>query len=328
MMAEMLTSAGPKADSAKSLLSLLACPADRAQLISTEQALMCSQCDRAYQVIDGIPLLAEGDGTETHDEIDHLVGDSHAHKRAQAAFFDEASAVEFEITRPHGTPGLYKWMLDEKLNRAIRGIESLLPGATALVVCGGSGMDAEYLARSGANVISSDISLGAAQRTAARARRYGLEIMSIVADAERLPFRDRAIDVVTVHDGLHHLENPETALLEMARVADRAISVSEPAEAAVTALAVRLGFALEREEAGNRVIRLRLEDVAAILRGREFAIVSAGRYAMYYRHVPGGLMRLLSSPPVAPVIRGSIRMANLVAGSLGNKLSVVATRSD
>jgi len=324
----MVTSPEPKAHSAGQLLSLLACPADHARLISTEQALTCPQCARDFPIIDGIPVLAEGDETTTHDEIDHLVGHSDDHKRAQAAFFDEASAVEFEITRPHGTPGLYRWMLDEKLSRAVRGIEDVLPGATALVVCGGSGMDAEYLARSGANVISSDISLGAARRTAARARRYGLEITPIVADAERLPFRDRAIDVVTVHDGLHHLENPERALMEMARVADRAISVSEPAEAAVTALAVRLGLALEREEAGNRVNRLRLEDVAAVLRARGFAIVSAGRYAMYYRHVPGSLMRLLSSPPLVPIVRASIRMANLVAGKRGNKLSVVATRSD
>jgi ubiquinone/menaquinone biosynthesis C-methylase UbiE len=44
-----------------------------------------------------------------------------------------------------------------------------------------------------------------------------------VADAERLPFPDRSIDVVYVHDGLHHLARPEAGLAEMTRVARLAV---------------------------------------------------------------------------------------------------------
>ena len=62
-------------------------------------------------------------------------------------------------------------------------------------------------------------------------RRHGLEIEAVTADATRLPFADRSFDVVLVHDGLHHLEDPWLGLAEMARVARHTVSVTEPAEA-------------------------------------------------------------------------------------------------
>ena len=94
----------------------------------------------------------------------------------------------------------------------------------------------------------------------ARAReRYGLDYLVVVGDVEHLPVRTASADISYVHDGLHHLSDPAIGLRELARVARRAISINEPAEALGTALAVKLGVALEREDAGNRVARLRPE---------------------------------------------------------------------
>ena len=98
--------------------------------------------------------------------------------------------------------------MTEKFRRSVKGVEDRLPGATLLTVCGGSGMDAEFLAQQGAVVIASDLSLGAAQRAVERGRRAGLPIEAVVADAEHLPFADRSVDIVYVHDGLHHLSDP------------------------------------------------------------------------------------------------------------------------
>src|SRR5207249_11192752 len=109
----------------------------------------------------------------------------------------------------------------------------------------------------------------------------------IVADVEHLPFADRSVDLVYVHDGLHHLGDPSTGLKEMARVAAKAISVNEPARALATAASVRLGLALEREEAGNLVARLKPHEIQSMLIAQGFRIVCAQRYAMYYRHHPG-----------------------------------------
>ena len=86
-----------------------------------------------------------------------------------------------------------------------------------LVVCGGSGMDAEFLAKRGFGVIVSDISTAAIQRAFERARRHGFQLAgAVVADAESLPFADKSFDLAYVHDGLHHPEHPFAALREMA----------------------------------------------------------------------------------------------------------------
>lgn len=206
------------------------------------------------------------------------------------------------------------------------GLEQLLPGATALTICGGSGVDAEFLARAGARVILSDISLGVVLQARERARRYGLDITLVVADAEALPFRDASIDVVYVHDGLHHLERPALGLAEMTRVARRAVSVSEPAAAAATAAAVRLGLAEDEEEAGNRVRRLTLDEISRELSDRGFRPIRPHRYAMYYRHWPGRTMRVLSTRPLLPLAQAGLNALNRVAGRFGNKLTVQAIR--
>ncbi len=274
-------------------------------------ALHCNACGWQFELADEIPVL--------------LVETDQA-KREQAEYFDHDADAEFEISRPHGAPALYGWLLAEKFRRSVNALGSSLHGATALCVCAGSGMDAEFLARAGARVIAADISLGAARRARERARRYGVEITPIVADVERLPFADASIDVVYVHDGLHHLERPLDGLAEMARVARRAVCVTEPARAAATRLAVRLGLALEREEAGNRVARMGVEEVAAVLHTHGFRVVRAERYAMYYRHEPGRAVRFLSAPGAFAVARAGFRAANLLVGAGGNKLVVVAVR--
>ncbi len=308
------------------LHDLLVCPACFYPLVWLETECRCNACTCVYPIVDGIPVLLLEKSTTKDTKLEHFHPRAHVHK--QAEFFDQQVEEEFEITRPHGTPGLYRWLLGEKFRRSVVGLQSMLPGATALTVCGGSGMDAEFLARAGARVIVSDISLGAIQRAKERARRFGFSITPVVADVECLPFRDRSVDLVYVHDGLHHLEDPLVGLAEMARVAARAVSVSEPARATLTALAIRFGWALEREEAGNRVARVTTEEVVEELRSKGFRILHAERYAMYYRHHPGCLMRVLSLPGMLSLTMLAWRIVNTVIGRVGNKLSLVAIRND
>ncbi len=292
-------------------LRALVCPACRGEL-SWGQAAACESCSATYPIEAGIPILRSA----TED----------AQKSGQARFFDEEADPEFEITRPHGTPPFHQWLLREKFRRGTSNLRSILPGSLVLVVCGGSGMDAELLAREGAQVISSDLSMGAAKRARDRACRFGFELTSIVADVERLPVADLGVDIAYVHDGLHHIERPLSGLAEMARVARRAVAVTEPASAAATALAVRVGLAQEVEEAGNRVRRLSPADVAEKLAERGFRVLRAERYAMYYRHVPGRPARVLSRDPLFALARGGFRLANRLGGGLGNKLTVQAVR--
>jgi ubiquinone/menaquinone biosynthesis C-methylase UbiE/uncharacterized protein YbaR (Trm112 family) len=289
-------------------LTGLVCPACREPL----HDVTCASCGERYAVEDGIAmLLPPGSRTEA--------------KERQAAWFDAADA-EYEIERPAGTPAFHAWLLREKFRRGTSELARLLPGASALAVCGGSGLDAELLARAGARATSADVSLGASRRVLARARRHGVQLTAIVADAEALPYADRSIDIVYVHDGLHHVDRPLAALAEMARVARLAVSVNEPARAAATRLAVRGRLAHDHEEAGNAVRRLTLEEVTTTLRDRGFRIARAERYAMVYRHEAGAVSRLLSRPHLMPIAARAVRGLDPLGARVGNKLTVQAVR--
>jgi len=297
------------------------CPVCRVALEWSRGAGSCPRCSRSFSIVDGVPVLvADGEGA-AHDEIDHAAH----HKQAQAAYYDHKSAVDYEISRPRGTPALHQWLLGEKVRRSLTGLDGQ-EIRSVLTICGGSGMDAESLASRFDRVVTSDISLGAAARAQERARRYDLPLLSVVADAERLPFDDQSFDLVYVHDGLHHLEDPSIALREMARVARHAVSVTEPARAGITGLAVRVGLALKEEEAGNPVFRFRPEQVAAPLRQAGFRIVRSERYAMFYRHTPGRISSWMSQPLAMSLVRGGFGAGNQLLGRFGNKLTVQAVR--
>jgi ubiquinone/menaquinone biosynthesis C-methylase UbiE len=63
-----------------------------------------------------------------------------------------------------------------------------------------------------------DISPGMLTALAANAQRLGLEVETVSADAERLPFADESFDLVLGHAVLHHIPDLPTAFGELARV--------------------------------------------------------------------------------------------------------------
>jgi SAM-dependent methyltransferase/uncharacterized protein YbaR (Trm112 family) len=307
------------------LLELAACPVcgGRLAVVSAPAtAFECDSCGSEYPLYLDIPILVPPELRSSPPGA----GAPLRHKERQVAFFDQDPLDDFGVTRPRGAPPLYRWLLEEKFRRSVIGLERLLPGATALAICGGSGIDAEFLAGAGARVILSDISLGVVLQARERVRRFGVDLTLVVADAEALPFRDASIDLVYVHDGLHHLERPLDGLAEMTRVARRAVSVSEPAAAFVTTAAVRIGAAEAVEEAGNRVRRLSLAEVESGLVSRGFEPIRPHRYAMHYRHWPGRAVHVLSAPVLLPLAKVAFRALNRFAGRFGNKLTVQAVR--
>jgi ubiquinone/menaquinone biosynthesis C-methylase UbiE/uncharacterized protein YbaR (Trm112 family) len=315
------------------LLDVLACPLNPQHPLSplegfdgdriVDGSLRCSACGLTFPVRQGVPILLPPgpDASEEPDELDRL----RAHKRQQAGYFDDKVQAEFEVVRPHGAPLAYQRLMAEKFRRSVASLPPLA-GATVLDACCGSGMDAEFLAREGAKVIALDISEGCASRARVRAQRFGLEYQVVVGDVEHLPIRTAAVDIGYVHDGLHHLDEPALGLREMARVARRAVSINEPADALGTQLAVRLGVSSNQESAGNRVARLCAGDVCKELESAGFR-AEASRYLMYYKHEPGRVMRFASRPGVYHLYRWAMEMANLGIGRWGNKLQVTAVRA-
>jgi SAM-dependent methyltransferase len=111
-----------------------------------------------------------------------------------------------------------------------------------LVVCGG-GTDIAALKRRGfSDVVVSNVGLTGPPRDIG-AYQWAQQ------DVENLTYKDDSFDACIVHSGLHHCHSPQRALLEMYRVATRAVLLFEPYDNVITRLGVRWGFGQEYEHA-------------------------------------------------------------------------------
>jgi uncharacterized protein YbaR (Trm112 family) len=296
------------------LHSLLVCPKCRGALGWEESVATCQVCASTFSIEAGIPVLL---ATSLEDQ---------PYKLRQADSYILARSEFFERTRPRGAPRFYGLLMQEKLSRSISALRGELDGARAVVICAGSGMDAEFLARQGLPTLALDVSLGACKRAHRRAEETGLPILPVVADAENLPLRDASVELAYVHDGLHHLENYFGGLREMMRVARSAVSLTEPTRAIATAILIRAGISEEVEESGNDVHRVPIPMLVRFLTEHDFTPVGTDRYAMYYQHEPGPIVRVLSRGRLAPPSLAAFRVANGLLGRVGNKMSVQAVR--
>ncbi|MCE5192007.1 MAG: glycosyltransferase [Actinomycetia bacterium] len=296
------------------LRDALVCPDCRGAIEWSTDAATCQVCATRYPVVRGVPVLVS---------ISDIGGEPVMTDSAEAQrFYDEEVDAQFETTRPHRTPRMHQFMLGLKVRHGLRGLDGLRGGGPVLAVCGGSGMDGEFLARCGHGVLSMDLSLGACLRASERARRFGLPIFPVVADAMRLPLLDKSISVAYVHDGLHHLSDPADGVAEMLRVARLGVSINEPAAAVATRAAVALGVAVDVEESGDVVRRVRPRVIAAQLGAAGFHKIRRYRYGMYYRHDPGPLVKWASGWPIFPLARESARLASWLTSPIGNKCAV------
>ena len=102
--------------------------------------------------------------------------------------------------------------------------------------------------------------------------------------------------------------------------------MNEPAQAAATRLAVRAGLSEEQEDAGNRIERLRPDDVAAEIERAGFQVAA---HVPLRDGLPGppGLARCSTlSRAALPVSRAGMTLFNRVAHGVGNKFTIQAVR--
>jgi 2-polyprenyl-3-methyl-5-hydroxy-6-metoxy-1,4-benzoquinol methylase len=246
----------------------------------------------------------------------------------QRRFYQEKCDPEFEVARPHNCGRLYQFLIEHKFQTGLNMLGLDLAGRSVLEVCCGSGMMTEKFARAGARVTGIDLSPAAIGRARERARRYGFAGSFVIGDAENLAFADRSFDVVAVHDGLHHLDNPPRAIREMARVARDGVLILDPAKAALTRLAIMFAVAEEVEEAGNDIKRQEPHDIAATLGAEGYPQVRWRRTLMYYPHRPYPWFRWFDGLAAFTTFLVVFRCVNFLLGRWGNKLALAARRAD
>jgi ubiquinone/menaquinone biosynthesis C-methylase UbiE len=124
-----------------------------------------------------------------------------------------------------------KWGIDfgeigaEQVGAKVRKALGTRPGGLpvyqrSLEIGAGTGYFTLNLMREGtiANATCTDISPGMLATLKANAKRLGLKVKTVRADAERLPLEDGSFDLVLGHAVLHHIPDLPTAFGEMARV--------------------------------------------------------------------------------------------------------------
>lgn len=284
--------------------------------------LNCPSCGKSYPIQDRIPILLPSFQQEGDRDPDRSA--EIARKQNQINYFNSVGTSELEINRPHGLGRVYKYLLDTKFDSVVQQYGDSLDGTTVLVSCCGSGMDAEYLTRSGSDVVGVDISLGALRGAQERAKRFDLEYDLVVGDAEALPFHDRSFGLSFVHDGLHHLQAPQKGFVEMSRVSYDALMVTEPVRAFATSIAVQLGIADSVEESGNRVYRFTQAEFQDYCHLAGLKPPKMKRYAMHYKQEPLSYFRYFESPRAFVSFTLLFRLLNLAIGRFGNKLALVA----
>jgi ubiquinone/menaquinone biosynthesis C-methylase UbiE len=105
-----------------------------------------------------------------------------------------------------------------KLHKALG--EDLTPVGHALEIGAGTGYFTLNLLRAGliGEATASDISQGMLDALAHSAERLGLEVETVRAEAESLPFEDESFDLVFGHAVLHHLPDLDASFAELYRV--------------------------------------------------------------------------------------------------------------
>jgi SAM-dependent methyltransferase len=106
-----------------------------------------------------------------------------------------------------------------KLVKALGGTDAP-PFAEALEIGSGTGYFSLNLLQLGVieRLTATDISPGMLTRLSTTAEELGLEVKTVRAEAEELPFEDERFDIVFGHAVLHHIPNLQRAMAEFRRV--------------------------------------------------------------------------------------------------------------
>ena len=124
-----------------------------------------------------------------------------------AAMFDQVAA-RYDITNAVLSLGL-----DRTWRTAVADALQLSPGERVLDLAAGTATSSAALARTGADVVGCDFSLGML-----RAAKPHEGVALVAGDALRLPFADAAFDAVTISFGLRNTADLDLALRELLRV--------------------------------------------------------------------------------------------------------------
>ena len=137
-------------------------------------------------------------------------GDSQAYWESSTPWTFKGEAATYEEKRE------MRYSLQDYMTKDIPFKE--FAGKRVLEIGSGGGIDSAEFARNGAQVVSLDFTQTGTSTTASLFHQAGLDPNPVQAHAGRLPFRDREFDCVYSFGVLHHIEQIDPVIGEIARV--------------------------------------------------------------------------------------------------------------
>lgn len=122
-----------------------------------------------------------------------------------------------------------RWLIDRFYSAVIDMLAPVDAGGSLLEVGCGAGYSTQYLRAAlapGQELRATDV--GDTLLVAARDRNPGIEFFQ--SSVYRLPLPDKSVDAVVMLEVLEHLDDPDAALAELARVARKRVVISTPRE--------------------------------------------------------------------------------------------------
>lgn len=314
-----------------------------------EGRLTCSLCSCRYRIENGVPLLHPPSlrrplvQAMSSTSSERRIGQAHsnrADKLAEWLYYE--NHISPKPDEPQNlTYGLgWSWrralshtdMYNFHLNRLFRNIEIALRGKQIINIGCGAGREAEYLCvMHGAIVTGLDLAAGSVRAALERSMNFHYmgRFDGAAGDMECLPFKDKSFDIALITTALHHTPNWRMATKEMIRVAREGLVIDEGADAAVTRLAVWLGFSSDFEEgqSGNRVTRFKESTLAPLLvqfGAREY------KFKRYWLNTSGRFRWLtIGNLRLRPLMRvfeseALLRIQSILLDQVGNRFTVFA----
>lgn len=186
-----------------------------------------------------------------------------------------------------------------------------------LISCGGGdGFEIVKMESLGGRITVSDISPDAIKEI----KKRWPKMKTIIADAERLPFKDNSFQIGLVKDGLHHLVKPEEGIKELLRVCSEGVMIIDFNESFLTRFASNIGLSPKFEEAGNHNFRFSREKLKKFLNKIK---VKNYRIKACFVHAPLFQHSFLQKGIGFKLMKISAETLNLFLGSFGNVLLIV-----
>ncbi|NLF01785.1 MAG: methyltransferase domain-containing protein [Anaerolineales bacterium] len=215
---------------------VLACPACQGSLVIEDDRIECQKCRKTYAIRNGIPYFVE------EEELDDFeVGESQFH-----------SLVAPQADHAHAQATLRAEVLHDAF---LAPIYDLPAEAPVLDVACGSGVDIVRLAARGFRVVGMDISPGMIAVAQQKMDELGLsgQVLLCVSSARALPFRSGCFQAAYICAALHHMQEPQAVLRDMARVTRAGGLVSVGSEPNAWIYRFR---GLKHSKLGRRIMRL------------------------------------------------------------------------